>query len=186
MFFYKLWILKDILFENRNGSWAKFFELKLSLLKLPVSVLKSLSKKGTYIYYSRTCQETQFDKSENYSGYFFPKLNIIWIQDGYDSIVEYEKSALYHEIGHFIDYIHGYNQHTMSEKENAFTPVELELSNWIKSHYDKESTAYYHQSNPELFAQGFSDYILYPKHFKEECPKVVQFIQQLNQSIKSL
>lgn len=167
--------LNGINMINIDGNKRRFNMVKKTLLLLPDSVLNLIREKEVSIYYTKN-EELLTTSRFVAAGLYSAQNNYIYILDDGDMHLEWQKTTLIHEIGHFIDFNLAEDVQWLSHGSLDLHEVAYESAGLYNRKYG-ESAEYYFENIKETFAQGFAEFIRDRKTFEERCEHQSSFFE---------
>lgn len=113
-------------------------------------------------------------RGQYYGGRYYPQDRKITITDGI-----YPITALYHEIGHFVDTVG--NGKYFSSSSTFAEIYAAESANFVVD--DTYNKGYYTSAIQEYFAESFGQYIYYPQRLLNNSPRTYEYIANAAASV---
>lgn len=161
------WKNNVLLEGNISASVLSQFDKKLSAL--PPSILNSVFGRNFKIVITTKNIATNYYDS-NYKGSMIG----LFCSNGHiyiSATSEGANRALYHEIGHFIDYNKGW----LTRKDNAFKDIYYSEKNSLIV----SSSSKHHKSNAqEFFAEVFQQMMINPSRCQQSAPRAYEYIKK--------
>ena len=115
-------------------------------------------------------------------------VELINVYDEYSFHFMIAQNSLFHEIGHYLDYISGGNMIFSESGSNEFISIYYnEYLNFMNTeYYNTNNLSSFNNiiNNNEYFATAFAAYIFNPNNLYELCPNTYNYIHQVIEQLK--